>query len=798
MKRLNLEISLKPFYGLVGEELDQVCLRALRQWDPLVSQAETLSIMFWSSDGSEILEYGGDLDAEMEWARYIGNANPKMHIPSDPDGQCLHSRPYLYRADARPVTYRWVAEVVNAWKRTCVRYCGKMPRIGTTFDPGGEFAPSDFKYKRHREICLADTLGKASFVCCYGVLHADDHLYAGFPKGIPEGTSLGTFLGRQSRLFAADLGFDFLWLSNGFGFGLECWQVNGPLFDGKTFDTARVAEIRGKILGFWKDFRLECPALGLETRGTNLGTGTDLASDATPLREIYEGGFDVEPPPNSPWAALNGDFGIELMGCMSRMAELPPGKNALYRFYVHDPWWLNSPWLDRYARQPHDIYLPLAVSSVDSSGKTVVPEKLSFLTIDDSYGKMPDICPREIIPHVSRAWEERADTAGPLVWIYPFDEIHDLASGERAFHTDWFMREAINDGFPLNTVASTRTLRSEAGLVALRDRILVAPTPFPGATYLQDLLRFVDEGGKLLLYGPIEATPETAELLSRLGLEKAEPLEGAFQIEGSELIDQVGGEAPRRYIHRAVTCGGALSDSLAKGHHGTEAVQGEKRRALTASASPTVKGGLLAWVRGPLPFTVASDNSLPHPDPVAETFPLASLSREMLARLGWTVNFIQHTPTRRHPIVSVHRQANAFLISTYSPDLTVTAKIKTAWGAPVLLDSETTLDAGSSSHVFPRAQRRECRVFLRQATGTISCREEISCEIGITRRCRIIGLNEGTLVFFPPAGAVRVTFQNDTPWPHIIGPFVEPRNVSDANGCCLEIGPVSGSVLISW
>ena len=27
--------------------------------------------------------------------------------------------------------------------------------------------------------------------------------------------------------------------------------------------------------------------------------------------------------PNSPWAALNGDFGLELIGWMSHIAELP-------------------------------------------------------------------------------------------------------------------------------------------------------------------------------------------------------------------------------------------------------------------------------------------------------------------------------------------------------------------------------------------------------------------------------------------------------------------------------------------
>jgi len=41
------------------------------------------------------------------------------------------------------------------------------------------------------------------------------------------------------------------------------------------------------------------------------------------FKSIYNGNFNILPPPNSPWAALDGDFGLELTGFMSRMAELP-------------------------------------------------------------------------------------------------------------------------------------------------------------------------------------------------------------------------------------------------------------------------------------------------------------------------------------------------------------------------------------------------------------------------------------------------------------------------------------------
>ena len=84
----------------------------------------------------------------------------------------------------------------------------------------------------------------------------------------------------------------------------------------------------------------------------NLTVGTDYASDGVDHKMIYEKNPTLLPPPNSPWAALDGNFGLELAGYMSRAAELP-NDSFLFRFYVHDIWWINSPWIDRYEGQPH-------------------------------------------------------------------------------------------------------------------------------------------------------------------------------------------------------------------------------------------------------------------------------------------------------------------------------------------------------------------------------------------------------------------------------------------------------------
>lgn len=802
MKSVTLEVSLKPFFALDDDATLLACRAALRQWEPLCRHAQTISIMLWASDGSEILEYAGDLDAEMEWARYFGNANPHMPVPHDPEQKSLHARNYLYRSDARPITYRRLAAIVRAW-REAVAETGRPAQIGATFDPGGEFAPSQFKYVRHREICLSNTMGKASFVCCYATLHADTHRYAAFPQGIPEGTTLGTFLGAQFRHFARDLAFDFLWLSNGFGFGLETWKTIGPLFDGQAFHPERAPELSAKILQFWRDFRRECPDLAVRTRGTNLGTGTDLASDATPLRELYAGGFKFDPPPNSPWAAINGDFGIELAGYQSRIAELPPGADFPFRFYLHDPWWLNSPWIDRYEGQPHDIYLPLSIGRITADGTVRRAEHLLLLTIDDSHGRMPDRVPNETTPHFLRAWNERPDATGPFVWLYPFDELHDTLCSdtpapERLFHTDWFAREALNGTLPLNTVVSTRAFDALGTRTqdVFSGRILVTPTPLAPAGEKR-LLAWIDSGGSLLLYGPLDHAPALRE---KLGLTAAAPLSGKFVVRSRwPELDAFGSPRPENYEHRTVMSGGGLGESprdLAR--CAATATQDDQVRALGAEFV-TTSGGRVTWLRGPLPLRVSTEDHLPTPDSAETTFPFAELVRRALVAHGWRIAVVADRRTQRPPVLTLHRHTNGWIFSGYLPDTTVELVLQTPFGAPLLLGTEARMRDGNAHYRFPRAWRQECRVFIEQKTGTASAIEACPAQVGVSRRCWLRGLEDATVRFFLPSDSGPVTLWLDPEWPHISGQGVPLREVKTPQGVLLETtGPITGTGLLSW
>jgi hypothetical protein len=116
---VSLEVSLKPFFDNTAETRRAVCRKMFRQWMPLCEHAEEVHVMLWTADGSEILDYRGDMNEEIEWARYLGGANRWHHAKEvqdsgladekdtqgigahgdsmDPEGLGLHRRPYLYR-----------------------------------------------------------------------------------------------------------------------------------------------------------------------------------------------------------------------------------------------------------------------------------------------------------------------------------------------------------------------------------------------------------------------------------------------------------------------------------------------------------------------------------------------------------------------------------------------------------------------------------------------------------------------------------------------------------------------------
>lgn len=803
LKNITLEISLKPFKSTESSYIKKVCETAVSQWLPLIRHAEMVSVMFWAADGSEILDYKGRPEDEFEWAKYIGGAVRLLDWDreTDPEGIGLHTTNYLYMDEPPVMTYAILKEIVSTFKAVAAEMTGKPVRAGATFDPGPEFAKSEFKYERHPEICVGESMGRKSMVCSYALLNADDKHYAGFPDGIPQDTPMGTFLGRQAQIFMDDLGFDYLWLSNGFGFGTETWGIKGAIFDGEAFYPEKIPETQDRILDFWKLFRKEC-SYRVETRGTNLSLGIDMATDAVDIKGIYEGGFDILPPPNSPWAAIDGDFGLELSGYMSRIAKLPDDGDFLFRFYVHDPWWMNSPWIDRYEGRPHDIYLPLSIARIDKDGKIGLPTNLNFLTIDDSLGRMPERCPNEVIPHILRGFEEAPDKVSPVVWAYPFDEYNTLGAGDPAkiFFEDWFMRGAINSGFPVSTVVAADYFAELTGKGSdiFCGSVVVTPVPFAGSVMNEAVRSFVLSGGNAILYGSLaNADPE---LLRLIGLKRGIALTGQVRVVQSDsIIDTLkNGEFDYEAVYSDLLTNGGVCEIPDDGSSDGVNLRllawtdGPERRALFTETEVTGgKVGKVFWVRG-------SDQSR-MPDG-GKGFPFAALMRTALARTGLRIAFKKENSNTPDPVIMLHRNKNALIFSGYSPDTTTAVKLATPFGMPLLMGYETRPDMGMSVYTPERAWRAECRVMVEQEDDTvISCREIAPVSYRMHRRIEVKGLKNAVVRILPNSGSdvISTDLKLNSEHPHAVGEEIRYSTKETQWGMMIETEPVTGTLVIS-
>lgn len=511
-RNITLEMSLKPFKQTDDKYIRNVCETIFKQWHPLLKNREKISIMMWTADGSELLDYRKKLDDTFEWCCFIGNANKPLADENDDLEISPHRKKRYYIKNPPLMTYRILKRIITTLKEEGKKvFPDAEICVGETFDIGPEFAVSDFKYNRHPEICrFGEFVG--GFVDSTALLNADSREYAAYPDGIPDKTPFGLFLGKQANVFLKDMGFDYLWLSNGMGFSANPWSQDGKIYDGENFHADRLANVKENVLEFWKNFRKGCPDFPIETRGTNNSVGIDYASDGVPLSEIYDSNSNITPPPNSPWAALNDNFGLEIMGHMTRICNLP-GKEFMFRYYIHDPWWINSPWYDRYDSSPHDIYLPMAVSRIDETGQVNSAQILNILTIDNSFGDMPDCCVNEPLPHLLKAEKDAGDEPAPLVWIYPMREYTSASTEESLkgmYFGDKFICEAINSGLPLNCVVSTDNfLKHEQALY--KKSILISPA-ISNTDVVKTLINYAKDGIDVIFYGNKESLNNIADV----------------------------------------------------------------------------------------------------------------------------------------------------------------------------------------------------------------------------------------------------------------------------------------------
>lgn len=796
LARVGLETSFKPFDGWGEAELERVCEVMFDQWSALIDVAESTAVLLWIADGSEILEWQGNLDQTVAWASSVGFSN----TAADPYGHNVTAAMTAvpYREIVPELTYADIRRVVAALKRVGERMTGKPVTVGATFDAGPEFSHSEFKYFRHPEIVARGEkagLGKLIHMVRAGsVLSADPTPYASYPEGVSAGTTFGEFLGRQSQSYLQAMEFDYLWLSNGFGFSSFSWTPLGETFDGDAFRPEAAEGASAGTLQFWQDFLSECH-YPLEVRGTNFTTGIDIGGDAVPASEIYALGRFRNPPPNSPWGPLNEDFGIELSGYLSRISRLP-AEGYLFRFYVNDPWFWQNPWWDFYNREPFDIYLPLSVSRLDSSGSMQTASDVQFLAIDTESGVLDPRAGREVTTHVLRALESRPDQSGPIVWLYPFDEYHDDLRDDPAtianpYFEDWYLTAAINAGLPLNTVVSTADLTAAIDSGALAGRVIVAPTRALTDAAVAALGDVLERGASLVAYGSIERAEGLARRL--LGIETDQGIDGDLDLHvgiGDDLVLD-GSAQPEVLRHVSWLSGGPITEIAVPGTSVVASVSTEKTTRAYMTSRP-VGNGQAVWVRGSSGFESApiDNHGLRTPKQLdrrhfCET---GAMLRRALGLVGYEFSFIRRVQLSQPAVQTIHRHKNAYWFSGYLADTTVQPRFRLPLGAPIMTQTESWVENGLAAYNFGKSFHVEARIFVDQSTpAVISCREVAPFPFGERRSLQVRGLIDARVVALVPADA---TYHCS-----IDGGPITPQHVRVGE---LEFVGISGSLTVTW
>jgi len=826
--KVTLETSLKPFIELDDASITATCARLWTNWEKLIERADTVAVLLWTGDGSEIFQWRGYMDDEVPCAHSIGFCNYKTPGAFPPDNRHYRvnaATPYI---DHPPkVTFAHLKKIIAELRAVARAMYDIDILIGATIDPGPEFVENDWKFVHHPEILTPDGPKRfpnmMHFLTHQSSFHADDLVYAAFPEGLPEGLPLGTFLGRQFAAAAKDFGYDYIWLSNGFGYTHLPWGFRGELFEGERFCHERAADQRRKANKFWRDFRTECDA-PVEVRGTNFSVGMDIASDGCSHVDITEIGKLEVMPTNPPWGSRA--LGMEMVSYLTRVAKTPTDRIP-FRFYLNDPWFNCTPWYDYYARETFDLYVPMSVARLNADGAVATPTDLALLTIDTERGELLTDQANESIPHMIRALDERADAAGPVVWVYPFDEYDDVLKSDprkldQVFFGDWFMVQVANAGMPVSTVCSSDVFVALADAGKLPDATFLAPVPAGDWAYQQRLLDHVRAGGRVMLYGALQfASPA---LIEALGVTLADPLEGDFEVDcrltgdrfarpvsppkgmdafGASMghAEAIRTETPdpadRPLRHRPLNSGGGLRAVADWDDDDLQVVvtQGDKKRAYALTrAKAEWAGGRLAWIRGTVSFHPFRDMLEGTPDQPWNVRRPDDWPRRMLAAFGIDILHDRLDEGVRPANLFIKRWKGAWMFVGHKPNTSAKFWVRTADGAPIFPESETPIVDGYAGECFAKSINAEVRCFVKMGDGVVQAKEMPHLVHG-RRQLSLAGLDNATVTIYPDPialadGSLKVTRV-------ITSEDYVDYDTDEARGC-ITVRDYTGVLYIAW
>ena len=759
VRGLTLETSLKPFFDVSEAGITDTCCRLLTNWQRLIDGADCIKILLWVSEGNEVYEWRGDFEEELIWGNHVGFCNygteRDMYDPDNRHYRIHQAEPYRNPDEMPYICFKHLKEIIACFKRLGQERYGKTVLVGATIDPGPEFAPSRFKVDLHPEVLTPDQRVKCPammhFMTHQATLNADDLCYAAFPNGIPDGCSFGTFLGKQFSKCVDDLGYDYIWFSNGFAYSHFPWGYRGEVFEGDKFDGGIAQRELTALSMFWTDFRGACPHAPIEVRGTNFTVGMDIATDACSHDEIHRIGKVFSPPCNPPWGSRA--LGLEMGSYLSRIAK-PATDDILFRFYLNDPWFECNAWYDYYNKQPFDIFVPMSVARANADGSVSRPNNLAFLTVDTHKGELISEEADDVIPHIQTAFSQAADEMGPIIWVYPHDEYHnDLHDGAQnlaaPFFNDWYMCKAIDEGAPINSVMSSDVFMSLQEQRALPDALFVMPVPEKAWALSDALLTALkDSQTRCVLYGAMHKADPA--LHSALSMVLADGLDGHFDVEVKLAGDRFKQETrqpknqdpmmesigmynhtklekiephERKLVHRSIASNGALHvERCASNAERVVLQQGDQQR-VYASSQQLDSGAQVAWLRGTSHFDPSANVLEPMWDQPWQQIIGYAWLRSLIADFGWDIKQERVDESQRAANMAIHRHDNAFVFTGHKPNTTTRVWVKTPYGAPIYGHSETEIVAGYAGDCHGKTLHSEIRAFVEMEDGVVSYAE---------------------------------------------------------------------------
>jgi hypothetical protein len=746
-----ISTTMRLFPNNRPDDVRRVCHDVLQLWRPLLERAERIDIGMMIGNGEQIYRWTGNLDDEFEWDHYKGHNNPEhagygfRPIPLRP-----------FREDWFHFTYGDLREIIRLFREAAYEMYAVPIDVSTLAEPGPEFCESLFRYEWHPEIISYMGSGHGNSIDYRAVLHADARTYGAYPNGIPEGEPFARFLGKQVADFCRVMDIQAINFSNGLGFGTYPWKLVGRNFDGEAFGLTDTRALAQEILDFWVTYKREAPDLPVSAQGSNWPVGVDLAAKGVPLQDLYDRRLLDIPLGYTVSVFFDDSVGFAMASKMSRIAHAPWTSLS---FYLHDPWYPQNPWEDfPYDHKAFDLYAPASIGHVAPDGVLTQLRGFGTLVHDENADLQPKTF-RSLWPHVEDALDRQPDQIGPLTWLYPFQTYHRLVLDrqERAnqvWFEDAFTAKAIDGSLPLNNVIQADALATAMAKGTLGDpatdeaTILYTPTPVEGASYANALLAWIEDGGRVLFYGPTSnADPRVLELL---GLVLDEPLSGELSLRWNEDVlppdDPVG---TRILLHDQVLSGGGLAATLAPGINRCNVVAtASSADGLERVYAVTTADQRVAWVRGSLPFRLEQHERIAYHD-ASRYVNAARFPRYLLRLMGYTLSHNLLDVSQRNPQMFISRHRNAWILSGYKPDNTVTFGLRFPDGAPILTGDETQIIDGVARYHLDKSFRNECRVLVQQEEGIVGCRKTLNHEF-TESELAVSGLQNATVTLYLP------------------------------------------------